>query len=55
LPLAFDFGDKRSATGTVHAYGPKTPFTIKLPMRPKKVELDPYRWVLSEKTSIKGG
>jgi hypothetical protein len=54
LPLVFTFGEKQFASGTVHAYGPKTPFEIKLPVRPKKVELDPLHWILSEKTSTKG-
>lgn len=54
LPLYFSFGGDKEARGTVHAYGLKTPFEIKLPMRPKKVELDPERWILSEKTSTKG-
>jgi aminopeptidase N len=53
LPVVFTFGEKQWASGVVHAYGPKTPFAIKLPMRPKKVELDPGRWILSEKTSTK--
>jgi hypothetical protein len=54
LPLVFSFGGDQQARGTIHAYGPKTPFQIKLPMKPKKVELDPHNWVLSEKTSTKG-
>ncbi|MEO5936536.1 MAG: hypothetical protein ABIP81_04925 [Terriglobales bacterium] len=36
-----------------YAVGPRTPFSIKLPMAPKKVELDPELWVLSENTSTK--
>ncbi|HZI18349.1 MAG TPA: M1 family aminopeptidase [Pyrinomonadaceae bacterium] len=54
LPLVLTFGEKQWATGTVHAYGPKTPFEIKLPRVPKKAELDPHHWVLSEGTSTKG-
>ncbi|HKQ53182.1 MAG TPA: M1 family aminopeptidase [Pyrinomonadaceae bacterium] len=54
LPLVFTFGEKQWASGTVHAFGPKTPFSIKLPARPRKVELDPNRWILSERTSTKG-
>ncbi len=53
LPLVFTFGAERYANGTVHAYGPKTPFQIKLPQRPSKVELDAHRWVLSDKTETK--
>ncbi|MBV9925815.1 MAG: hypothetical protein JOZ96_12425 [Acidobacteria bacterium] len=51
LPLLINFGGDKHAVATVLAYGPKAPFEIKLPMRPKKVELDPTHWVLSEKTS----
>jgi hypothetical protein len=53
LPLVIFFDGDKWATGTVHAYGPKTPFQIKLPAKPVKVELDPHRWVLSEKTETK--
>lgn len=52
LPLVFNFGENKWAAGTILAYGPKTPFEIKLPARPKKVELDPTHWILSEKTSL---
>ncbi|MCO6509473.1 MAG: hypothetical protein J5I65_01660 [Aridibacter famidurans] len=51
LPLVFDFGGKQVARGTVHAYGPSTPFSIDLPMKPKGVSLDPDKWILSDKTS----
>jgi hypothetical protein len=54
LPVAIYFG-KQVGYVTVHADGPKTPFTIKLPGRPSKVELDPQRWILSEKSSTKVG
>ena len=51
LPIVFSFGEKRWASMTVIASGPKTPFNIKLPSKPVKVELDPQNWILSEKTS----
>ena len=54
LPVVMTFDGDKVARGTIHAYGPKTPVQVKLPMRPKKVELDPANWVLSEKTSTKG-
>ena len=54
LPVKFSFGDKQEAKGTVLANGPSTPFQIRLPMRPKKVELDPEHWIISDKMSIKG-
>ncbi len=53
LPLVIRFGKDQVASGTVHALGPKTPFTVKVPARPSGVELDPAEWVLSEKTSTK--
>lgn len=34
LPLYINFGGDRFANGTVHAFGPKTPFQIKLPSKP---------------------
>jgi hypothetical protein len=54
LPVVFTFGEKQYATATVIAHGPKAPFSIKLPHRPSKVELDPTVWILSAKTSTKG-
>jgi hypothetical protein len=54
LPVKFSFGGKQEASGTVLVQGASSPFQIKLPMRPKKVELDPDRWILSEKVSTKG-
>jgi hypothetical protein len=54
LPVTLSFGGDQKATGTVHALGPKANFQIKLPAKPTKVELDPKRWVLSDKTSTKG-
>jgi len=53
LPLLVTFGDGKSAFGTVAALGPSKAFSFKLPMRPARLELDPDRWVLSEKTSTK--
>jgi hypothetical protein len=53
-PVVIFFSGDQHARGTVHAYGPKTPFQIKLPMKPKKIELDPHNWILSEKTETKG-
>lgn len=53
LPIIITFGDKQRANATVHALGPKTPFKLRLPKRPQKVELDPDRWILSEKTLTK--
>ena len=54
LPVLISFGGNQQASGTVHALGPKANFQIKLPAKPTRVELDPYHWVLSEKTSTKG-
>jgi hypothetical protein len=53
LPVRMWFGAKQEAQATVLVQGASSPFKIRLPMRPKKVELDPDRWILSEKTSTK--
>jgi hypothetical protein len=53
LPVALTFG-KTVVYPTVNANGPTTTFGLRLPARPSKVELDPERWILSEKTSTKG-
>jgi hypothetical protein len=50
LPVIFSLGEDRVARTTVAAVGPKSEFSIKLPRRPQRVELDPQQWVLSEKT-----
>ncbi len=52
LPVSFSLGDDRAARTTVVAAGPKTNFSMKLPRKPQKVELDPQQWILSEKTKI---
>lgn len=54
LPVFLKFPGGGVANTTVLALGAKRPFSIKLPRRPQKVELDPQKWVLSEKTSTKG-
>jgi aminopeptidase N len=53
LPVNFSLGDDRVARTTVAAVGPKSTFNMKLSRRPQKVELDPQKWVLSEKTTEK--
>jgi hypothetical protein len=54
LPVKFEFGDNQRAMGTVIVQGGSTPFQIRLPIRPRKVELDPDHWIISERTSTKG-
>jgi len=54
LPVALTFG-KQMAYTTVIADGATAPFALRLPSRPSKVELYPQHWILSEKTSTKGG
>lgn len=54
LPVKFAFGGKQEATGTVIVQGASTPFTIRLPSAPTKVQLDPDRWILAENVSTKG-
>ena len=53
LPVIFQFSGDQKAGATVAALGAKTPFKIKLPAKPQRVELDPSSWVLSEKTSLR--
>jgi hypothetical protein len=54
LPLVMSFDGGQEARTTVAAAGASTPFTLKVPMKPRKVELDPYSWILSERTTSKG-
>jgi hypothetical protein len=49
LPLKLDFGNNQVATGTVIVQGPSSPVQVRLPMRPKKVDLDPDHWIIAEK------
>lgn len=51
LPLVMSFEGNQEARTSVRASGPSTPFEFKVPIKPLKVELDPFNWVLSEKTS----
>ena len=54
LPVVFSFEGNQEARTSLRAAGPSTPFELKLPMKPRKVELDPASWVLSEKTVTRG-
>jgi aminopeptidase N len=54
LPLKFGFGGDKAAMGTVIVQGPSSPFQIRLPAAPSKVQLDPDRWILAESISTKG-
>jgi hypothetical protein len=54
LPVKYSFDGNQEALGTVLARGASNSFQVRLPARPKKVELDPERWIMSEKTSTKG-
>lgn len=54
LPIVFSFDGNKEARTTLRAAGPSTPFELKLPAKPRKVELDPGSWVLSEKTVTRG-
>src|SRR5687767_74063 len=53
LPVKFGFGGNQAAMGTVIVQGPSTPFQIRLPASPSKVELDPDRFILAENVSTK--
>ncbi len=50
LPVLISFDGNQEARTTVRVTGASTPFELKLPAKPRKVELDPNSWVLSEKT-----
>jgi hypothetical protein len=52
LPVRLSF-EKESGVGTVLVVGASSDFRMQLPMRPRKVELDPDHWIMSEKTSTK--
>jgi Peptidase family M1 domain len=51
LPVVLHFPGDKLARGIVAAIGPQTPVNIVLPLRPERVELDPDRWILSDKTT----
>ena len=53
LPLVLRFGKDKVGRMSVYVFGPQTTFRVKVPMRPQKVELDPVKWILSEKTSTR--
>ena len=53
IPLALQFSGGKKAMAVLAAYGPRTPVNLPVGESPLKVELDPYRWVLSEKTTAK--
>jgi hypothetical protein len=53
LPLVMTFDGNQTARTSVRVQGPSSTFELKVPQKPKKVELDPVSWVLSEKTTSK--
>jgi hypothetical protein len=53
VPVRLTFAGNRIATGTIAAHGPSTPINIKLPMKPEKIEIDPEKWILADKISVK--
>jgi aminopeptidase N len=54
LPLVMSFDGNQEARTSILANGASSSFQIKVPAKPKKVELDPYDWVLSDKTLSRG-
>ena len=54
LPVKYSFDGNQEALGSVLARGPSNSFQVRLPKRPKKVELDPDRWIMSDKVSTRG-
>jgi hypothetical protein len=53
LPVVFTFDGDQTGRTAVAARGPSTPFQLRLPMRPRRVELDPEHWILSENTDTR--
>jgi len=51
LPLQIRLAKDKVSYGLVLAAGPQRAATIRVPSMPESVELDPDRWVLSEKTT----
>jgi Peptidase family M1 domain len=52
MPLVVTLTKRNAGVIPIAAYGRETPFKIKLPARPQKVELDPLLWVLTDRTSV---
>ncbi len=50
LPLVLHFGKDKLGRGTVVAVGPSAPVNLHVSTAPTSIELDPDRWILSEKT-----
>jgi aminopeptidase N len=48
LPLMITYGKNQTGFGTVPAYGQSRAFEILLNREPKKVELDPGKWILAD-------
>lgn len=53
LPVTISFDGDLVARWPVFANGEEFPFEIPLPQRPRRLELDPDWWVLSEETSTR--
>ena len=53
VPISFGFGGDAVANGSIAAFGPKTAFQIKLPRKPSKVEIDPQKWIITDKVDVK--
>ncbi len=53
LPLAIRFPGGQLAITSILAMGAQRAVNIRLPRKPESAELDPDRWVLSDKTSTK--
>jgi len=52
IPLVITMAKGSKGVVDIAVMGKETPFKIKLPSRPQKIELDPELWVLSDHTSI---
>ena len=52
LPLAITKAKDKKAVVSIAVLGRESPFKIRLPGRPQKIELDPDLWILSDHMSI---
>ncbi|HUF48840.1 MAG TPA: M1 family aminopeptidase [Vicinamibacterales bacterium] len=51
VPVVFTFDGDRTGRSVVHVRGASSTFEMRLPMRPRNVQLDPDGWILSERTA----
>ena len=50
LPVRIRFDGDIVGRVVLYANGPESPFAVRLPQRPREIELDPEKWILSSDT-----